>query len=75
MFRTDFDENTKLWSSVDIPPIFNTNVSMGQILLELMRLHGSKVAQVSFRNSNVVSARATNENFNSFRLVLIPGFI
>lgn len=48
MFHTKFNKDTSVWSSAGIPPIFNTNNSMGNILVELMRLHGSRIAQVCY---------------------------
>lgn len=46
MFRSVFDEETKLWSGADIPPLYNPNISIGQVLMRSLKLFGSKIAQV-----------------------------
>lgn len=43
-----FDEKQKLWTSVDTPPHFNQNVSLGQVMLNSLKSHGTRVAQVRF---------------------------
>lgn len=48
MFSTKFDEATKLWSGVTVPPINNPNINCAHVLLSSMKVHGSKVAQVSY---------------------------
>lgn len=49
MFRSNFNAKTKLWTGADIPSVFHFNISMGHILLRLMRNYGSKTAQVSVK--------------------------
>lgn len=51
MFRTHFDEQSKLWSGAAIPQLFNTKVSIAQVLLRSMKIYGSKIAQVSMNES------------------------
>lgn len=46
MFQTNFDEKTKLWTGADVPPLFNPNISIAQVLLRMLKIHGSKIAQV-----------------------------
>lgn len=46
MFSTKFDENRKLWYGGDIPAEHKPKISLGQALLNSMRVFGSKVAQV-----------------------------
>lgn len=46
MFQTYFDEKTKLWTGADVPPLFNPNISIAQVLLRMLKIHGSKIAQV-----------------------------
>lgn len=56
MFSTKFDESHKLWYGGDIPVEHKPKISLGQALLNSMRVFGSKVAQVKWlmklRNSN-----------------------
>lgn len=52
MFSTKFNEASKLWSGVDIPPIHNPNINCAHVLLKSMKQYGSKVAQVSFYSSS-----------------------
>lgn len=47
MFHTEFDEKTKLWKGLDLPPLYNPKASVGQILLNALSLNGSKIAQIS----------------------------
>ncbi|XP_055325950.1 uncharacterized protein LOC129579797 isoform X2 [Sitodiplosis mosellana] len=47
MFSTKFDEATKLWSGVTVPPIYNPNVNCAHVLLSSMKVHGSKFAQIN----------------------------
>lgn len=46
MFSTKFDENSKLWCGGAIPAEHEPKISLGQALLNSMRIFGSKVAQV-----------------------------
>lgn len=46
MFHIKFDKENKIWDGRDVPQVFNPNVSLGNILLKSLALHGSKIAQV-----------------------------
>lgn len=46
MFSTNFDKNAKLWSGPDVLVPYDLNVSIAQVLLEKMKLNGSRIAQV-----------------------------
>lgn len=48
MFSTKFDENRKLWYGGDIPVEHESKISLGQALLNSMRVFGSKVGQVKY---------------------------
>lgn len=48
MYRTTYDENTKLWSGSTNAPLYNPNISIAHFVLRYLRLHGSRTAQVSF---------------------------
>lgn len=50
MFRSTFNEETKLWNGANIPSVFDTNISIANILLKSMRTFGSKTAQVSVKS-------------------------
>lgn len=48
MFNLKFDKPNKIWSSNTTKPLaFNPNVSIGNLLLKSMEIHGTKIAQVS----------------------------
>lgn len=46
MFSTHYDEDAKLWSGRAVVPLYNPKVSVGQVALDALFRHGSKVAQV-----------------------------
>lgn len=46
MFQVKFDEENKVWSSDDVPLVFNGDISIGHALLRSMFLYGPKFAQV-----------------------------
>lgn len=47
MFQTNYDSEQKLWSNCDMKPIYNSNISTGQLILEALSAHGSHIAQIS----------------------------
>lgn len=46
MFQTNFDKENKIWSGIKTPPLFNSKISVGQVILRALTTHGSKTAQV-----------------------------
>lgn len=46
MFSTTYNKEGKLWYGNDIPPLYNPNVSVAQVLLDSMTTFGPKIAQV-----------------------------
>lgn len=46
MFTTNYDETNKLWSGLDIPPMYNPKISLAQVMLNALKTYGSKIAQV-----------------------------
>lgn len=48
MYSTSYDEKNKLWFGPDVPSLYNPKISAGQALLDKMRRHGSKIAQVNY---------------------------
>ncbi|XP_055313634.1 probable 4-coumarate--CoA ligase 3 [Sitodiplosis mosellana] len=44
---TRFNAEEKLWEGPDIKPFFNPKVSIGQVIIRMMSMHGPKIAQVS----------------------------
>lgn len=46
MSRVKFDEKTKIWSTCGTPVVYNSNISVGHILLKSMEMYGPKIAQV-----------------------------
>lgn len=47
MFRTAFDKENKQWNGPKIDPIFNPNTSLGNVILNILQMNGSRIAQVS----------------------------
>lgn len=46
MYKTIFDKNNKLWKGHDVPPLYNPEISIAQVLLKAMKINGTKIAQV-----------------------------
>ena len=44
---TSFNAEEKLWEGPDIKPFFNPKVSIGQVLIRMLSMHGPKIAQAS----------------------------
>lgn len=44
--RTVYDEKNKLWKGEDVPPLYNPEISLGQVLLKALTIFGPKIAQV-----------------------------
>ncbi|XP_055298411.1 uncharacterized protein LOC129566474 [Sitodiplosis mosellana] len=47
MFTTKYDEKNKVWSGLDIPPTYNSKISVAQVMLNALKTYGSKIAQIS----------------------------
>ncbi|XP_055299806.1 probable 4-coumarate--CoA ligase 1 isoform X2 [Sitodiplosis mosellana] len=47
MFQTTFDSKANLWRGFNRPQLYNPNINIAQALLRAMKLHGSKIAQIS----------------------------
>ncbi|XP_037037635.1 4-coumarate--CoA ligase-like 7 [Bradysia coprophila] len=47
MFRTEYDEKEKLWSGLNIPPLYNPKISIAQVLLRALAKNGPKLSQIS----------------------------
>lgn len=46
MFCTQYNKEAKLWSGLNIPPLYNPKLSLAQAILKACEVHGSKIAQV-----------------------------
>lgn len=46
MFTTKYDEKSKEWFGLDIPPMYNSKISLAQVMLNALKTYGSKIAQV-----------------------------
>lgn len=46
MFHTNFDENTLTWSGLQKVPTYNSNVTVGQVVLEALQRNPKKIGQV-----------------------------
>lgn len=46
MFSTTFNDEAKLWSGRNIPPLYNERISVADVLFNAMTKYGSKIAQV-----------------------------
>lgn len=63
MFRVEFDRMNKVWKSYGPPQIYDPSISLGEILLRSMELHGSKIAQVSIKIRIQLIENASNFHF------------
>lgn len=52
MFRTTFDSANKVWSGKSIAPVFNPNVSVGQVVLWMLQRNPNKYSQVFVNAEN-----------------------
>lgn len=43
---TKFDAENKIWAGPEIKPFFNPKVSLGQVIIRMLSMHGPKIAQV-----------------------------
>ena len=55
MNKTTYNPNTKIWSGPTVHPIYNTKLSLGQLILSVLRQSPSKITQVSVENEVKVS--------------------
>lgn len=47
MFSTQYNKDTKLWTGLDVPSVFNPKISLAQVVLKACEVYGSEIAQVS----------------------------
>lgn len=47
MFRTHYDKETKLWSGNGTTNLYNSKISLAQVLLKTCKTNGPKIAQVN----------------------------
>lgn len=64
MFCTNFDAETKLWSGISGPPLYNPKISVGHVLLHAMKSNPIKIAQVN-------SALVENDIGNRFNPLML----
>lgn len=50
MYKTVFDKENKLWKGYDVPPLYNPEISIAQVLLKAMTTNGTKIAQVNYNH-------------------------
>lgn len=68
MFQSGYDEKRKQWRGLENRPLYNPEISLGEVLLKTMQVNGSKIAQVNFK----IVFNATFRNFyNYFKLIQI----
>lgn len=65
MFRAKYNKIEKIWGSDEAPFVFNSNVSLGHLLLRSMDLCASKMSQV-YHFETIFS---NNFNFFNFNFV------
>lgn len=46
MFQTKFDREKQQWTGARLPPLFNPEISIGQVILRSLAMNGDKLAQV-----------------------------
>lgn len=47
---TKYDSKLNLWDGPKIKHLYNPKISIGQVILNMLSLHGPKVAEVSHTN-------------------------
>lgn len=52
MFRTQYNEKEKLWSGLNVQPIYNPTISVAQVVLQALMKNGPKISQVSPTNNS-----------------------
>lgn len=65
MYRVKFDEKEKIWSGLDFPPLYNSKVSLGRVILSALERNPKKVLQVS--DNNYFSLTADDIRLKSIR--------
>lgn len=65
MFDTIYNESEKSWHGVDRVPVFNRDVSIGQVMLDALERHPNGIAQVS----DVVKVIPKKGKFNQFQII------
>lgn len=50
MYRSIYDDKRKQWQGLKMRPLYNPEVTLGEVLLKSMHINGSKIAQVSFQH-------------------------
>lgn len=46
MWRTVYNAGETKWQGVKTRPLYNPEITLGEVLLKSMQVHGSKIAQV-----------------------------
>lgn len=54
---TKFNAEEKLWEGPEIKSFFNPKISIGQVIIRMLSMHGTKIAQAS----NSVQERTFSE--------------
>lgn len=62
MYHTSYDTTTRQWNGVKTSPNFNSQTSLGDVILKTLKENGSKVAQVSDLNLCAVLAKKCFRN-------------
>lgn len=65
MYKVKFNEQEKVWSGLDFPPLYNTKVSVGRVILDTLERNPKKVLQVN--DNNYISLTAEDIRLKSIR--------
>lgn len=71
MFSTQYNKDTKLWTGLDVPSVFNPKISIAQVVLKACEVYGSKIAQVS----NIIQKNTGFKAYSVFFLYCAQIFI
>ncbi|KAG5683130.1 hypothetical protein PVAND_012430 [Polypedilum vanderplanki] len=66
MNKPTFDKITKIWSAPKVPPVFNPNQSLGQLILRVLKLSPEVVAQISADTKVSVTRQQIRERTEKF---------
>lgn len=65
MYKVTFNEKEKIWSGLDFPPLYNSKVSIGRVIIDTLERNPKKVLQVN--DNNYMSLTAEDIRLKTIR--------
>ncbi|KAG5669211.1 hypothetical protein PVAND_017104 [Polypedilum vanderplanki] len=66
MYKPIFDKKTKVWSGPKVPPIFNPDQNLGQLILRILKISPESVTQISADTKVSVTCGQMRERIEKF---------